>query len=212
MTNDVYGDWKVGRLITAGRRVETGFTSEDLTATREIGRYDFQWLMLSAAADQDAVLPDATTLEDGWDVVIYVPEDSVGSIDVNTFHAVTPVSLRDIIPGRAYRFTLVDNTSSAGEWFVDLLEEADKLPAERHIKNFNATTDWGSAAGGYYTISVTAATHGRGVNPVVKLEVISGADHIIVSADRLLIESNGNVKIRVPDTPNLRFAGRAVFL
>ena len=211
MTN-VYGDYSVGRLITAGRRVETGFSSEVLTATRDLTRYDYQWLKLTAAADQDAVLPDATTLVNGWDVVIYVDEDSVGSIDVNTYHAVTPVSLRDIIPGRAYKFTLIDNSDAAGEWFVDLLEEADKLPAERHITNFDATASWGTAAGGYYTITVTAATHGRGVNPSVVLEVISSTDHIVVSADRVLIESNGNVKIRVPDTPNLRFAGRAVFV
>lgn len=209
---DRYGDYQVGRTIIAGRRVDSGFSAETLSAIRELTRHDYQWLRFSNASTQDAVLPDATTLENGWQVVVDVPDTSAASVNVKTYHATTPVLLRNIIPGRAYAFTLVDNGTAAGVWHVNFLEEADTIPTERYIETFNATTDWSAASGGYHTITVSEATHGRGSNPKVTIRALSGTDYIDVMPDRILIESDGDTKIRVPEVPDLRFAGRAIFV
>lgn len=209
---DRYGDFKVGRTIEADRRVDSGFTAETLTTKKDLDRHSYQWLRITNASTQDVVLPDALTLSNGWQQTIDVPGESGASVNVKTFHAVTPVLLRNIIAGRAYEFTLVDNATDAGVWHVNFLEEADSIPAERYVFTFDATTDWGTSAGGYYTITVTAVTHTRGTNPIVVCKVKSGSDYSIASPDRTMILANGNIQIRVPETPNLRFEGQLVII
>jgi len=81
----------------------------------------------------------------------------------------------------------------------------------RYLHNFNNTTDWGTAVGGYYTITVSAVTHGMGTNPVIVIKELTGSDFITVDVDRILVLANGDTSIRVPETPNCRFAGRIVF-
>lgn len=78
----------------------------------------------------------------------------------------------------------------------------------KYALTFNATTDWGSAVGGYYTITVTAATHGRGTTPAIRVEELSGADYFRTIADQEIVRSTGNVEIKVSDSPDGRFAGR----
>ena len=103
-----------------------------------------------------------------------------------------------------------NNTASAGEWHVDFLEEADKLPAERYVDTFGATTDWGSPSNGYYTRTVTAATHVMGATPSVKVRAGAApcADVII----DISVAANGDVSIQVPQTPDLRFAGQTLIM
>ena len=209
---DKYGDFKVGRTISAGRRVNEGATALTLTAARNLDLHEYGWLRASAASTQDIVLPDATTLDMSWGVVVDVPDSSGASINVKTYHGTTPVLKRNIVPGRAYRFTCVDTSTEAGLWKVDFLEEADKIPSERYVHSFNATTDWGDVSGGYFYITVTAATHGRGAQPSVSVREIVGTEHIQVSPDRLVVEDSGNVVIRVPADPNLKFAGEMLFI
>jgi hypothetical protein len=82
-----------------------------------------------------------------------------------------------------------------------------------YIKTFNATTDWGSASGGYYTITVTAATHGWGTTPSVWLGIANGAAYDQIFVDRIEIASNGDISFRVPivnGTIDDRFIGEAI--
>ena len=206
------GDIQVGRTISAGRRLNEGFSAETISTQRNITVNDYKLLRISNATTQDVVLADATTLPNGWSVIIDVPSASGASVNVKTYDAVTPVLLKNIINGRAYEFTLLDNSTDEGVWLVNFLEEADTIPSERYISTFNATTDWGSASGGYYTITVAQTTHERGVNPVVKLQELDGADYNEVFADQLKVLANGDTAIRVTEIPDMRFAGRAVFI
>ena len=105
---------------------------------------------------------------------------------------------------------MLDAKTTAGEWKVEVISESETTAAERYVYGFTATTEWGTAAGGYYTITVTAATHGIGSNPVISVQELTGSDFIKVEADQLKIFANGNVSIRVPETPDLRFAGRII--
>ena len=81
-------------------------------------------------------------------------------------------------------------------------------PVLKYYATFNATTDWGSASGGYYTITVLAATHAVGVNPIIELfENIAGVFHD-VTPDELTVNASGDIAFRVPASPDLRFQGK----
>jgi hypothetical protein len=91
---------------------------------------------------------------------------------------------------------------------VEIVSDTVQL-VKGYEKVFNATTDWGTASGGFYTISIPASTHGQGtkvLNP--SLHIAVGADFATVHADRMLVAANGDVSFRVPSLPDLRFAGR----
>jgi hypothetical protein len=93
-------------------------------------------------------------------------------------------------------------------------EEDIALTVEQHVPHyvgiFNATTDWGSAAGGFYTITVTAAMHGKGVSPMVQTYKKSGTDYDKNEPDRVRVSSTGSVAIRVDEAPDLRFEGKII--
>jgi hypothetical protein len=78
----------------------------------------------------------------------------------------------------------------------------------KYSSTFDATTSWGAAAGGLYTITITAGTHGKGTSPDVRIEEGSGADWVRTFVDQEIVRSTGNVEIKVSDSPDGRFAGR----
>jgi len=74
------------------------------------------------------------------------------------------------------------------------------------VYDADATTAWGAAAGGFYTRTITAATHGKGVSPVVSIMEYDGTNLDVAGVDRVrIIQANGNVEIRVPEAPDGRF-------
>jgi hypothetical protein len=86
-----------------------------------------------------------------------------------------------------------------------------QLRAARHfVKNFNATTDWGTAAGGYYTITVLASAHLQGVCCEAMFYRDNAGTFIHVMVDQHTVNASGDVAFRVPAIPDLRFAGKAI--
>jgi hypothetical protein len=202
------GDVQITRTSTAQRH-DSALNAETITAQKSLARHDAQWQRLSAASGQDCVLPDATTLPPGWRVV--VDASGAATVTVKTYHATTPVTLQAVLSGRAYEFTCTNISSAAGGWHVNFLESADQIPSDRYSTTFNATTDWGSASGGYYTITVLASAHGRGTQPVPNLFELIGSDYIHVDADQVKVNgTTGDISIRVSQTPDGRFFGRLV--
>ena len=65
---------------------------------------------------------------------------------------------------------------------------------------------------GYYTITITEATHEKGTAPGVQVYEVDSTNFDLVAVDRIRINSLGDVEIRVPATPDLRFSGRVVIL
>lgn len=207
--SEIKGDLNVCRTLTAGRRVNQGLVEKTITSTEQLEIHSHYWNRLDAASAQDVVLPEADTLPLGYSIVV---EALTSTLDVKTFDVTTPVSIRTIDPGRAYQFTLVDNGDDAGEWHINFLEESDTIASPRYVETFDATTDWGAASGGYYTITIPQATHTRGTSPQVDLFELSGSDYIKVEADEVKVLANGNVEFRVPEDPDCRFAGKAVLV
>jgi len=211
MSQIIYGDLNVKRTLNADRRVNQGLSRETITSLRNVVVNDYAWLQITNASTQDVVMPDATTLANGWSIVVMADAASGASVNVKSYHAVTPVLIKNILVGRAYRFSLVDGTASAGVWHIDFLEEADLIASARYVGSFNATSDWGSPSGGYYTYTLAQSTHLRGTSPSVSL-LLGPAPYSRVGCDLLTIAANGDVAIRVPQVPDLRFAGEMILI
>ena len=206
------GEAGVGTQLYS-RSIQTGFTIEVLAASRTIdAKNDFQRLYLSCATNQDAILPDAQTLENGWSKEIECALDSTGGVLVKTYDLTTPALLKTLAPEAAIKVTLLDNSTAAGVWTVDYIQKTTNVIAERFIYGFNATTNWGTASNGYYTIEVTAVTHGMGSNPNPKLQKTVNAKYRDTFPDGggCETDASGNITFKVPESPDLRFAGRLI--
>lgn len=79
--------------------------------------------------------------------------------------------------------------------------------AQRHTQTFNATTDWGSPSAGLYTITVTAATHGKGFNPNIQVYELVSGNYELVQPNSIVINSSGDVSVSALQTPDTRFSG-----
>jgi len=212
---EIRGDLNVGRLITAGRRVNEGAIPET-SSSITLDQYSHHLLIMNVASAGTVDLPNAATIPLGWQVFVVVREASQ-NVEVRTYDAATPALLKQIIAGRAYEFTLIDQLpTGAGTWLINYVEEADLVPSERFVVTFDseivATGDWSAASGGYHTITVTEATHGRGAYPIMQLFKIESSDKIYVMPDRVLVNSAGDITFRVPTTPDLKFAGHIVII
>ena len=204
---------EVRGVLSVLSNLRQGLNIETLTAQKDLSQWSEHWHKVTASSAQDIILPDATTIPSGETARFVVQVDAGSStINVKTYHATVPVLLRAVQAGRAYEFTLVSNTTAAGLWHVNLLEEADSLASERYQHTFNATTDWGTASGGLYSIAVPASTHGRGTNPEYSVERDDGSNYLPVKVKSEIDKASGDVTIYVPEHPDLRFAGQIRFV
>ena len=204
---EVKGDMQVKRTGIFDRRADQGLRQATIVGADTLTRHSAWWQSLSAAAPQDVNLPDATTLPNGWAVVVFASGASDLTVKDNggtTIHLVES--------GNAYEFFLVDNGDADGTWYVNFLEISSEVPALRYTMTHNAVADWGAAVGGYYTITITEATHEKGTSPVPQYYETSGADQIEVIPDRSLVNASGDVSFRVPDSPDLRYAGKVIII
>jgi len=80
-----------------------------------------------------------------------------------------------------------------------------------YFEDFTAVS-WSGPSGGFYTYTVLAIDHGKGVNPGVQVYLDTSSNYDKVEVDRVRISSIGDVEIRVPDSPDLRFTGRIIIL
>lgn len=86
----------------------------------------------------------------------------------------------------------------------------DILP--RYTTTFNATTDWGSASAGLYTITIAVATHIKGTSPLVQVYETVGGANLVASATKISIAADGAVSLIVSETPDGRHVGKIVIM
>ncbi len=213
MGGNVKGDQKVGRTLYVDRRVVEGYTTKTITSPEQLNKNSAKWQSISSDAEDNVILPDATELQNGWQVV--VRNGGSATITVQTYNATTPINLQEILSGRAYEFTLIDNSTAAGGWHINFLEDSEKVVSDRFVKTFNGTSDWGTAVGGYYVITISAATHQRGTQPgLAGVFELSGSDYVEVQLGTggFIVANDGTVTIKVPEVPDLRFAGNIILV
>jgi len=172
------------------------------------GRY-FEEEDLDNAASVDFVHNYNVALSD---IRIKLYSLNTGTGELTRLTAQTTPSLDDFTiaatPGSTLTSLRVTNNTGGQEDIACVLEQGD----ERDVKTFNATTDWGSAAGGYYTITRPDSDHHKGVSPIVQVYEKVSTDYIKVEPDRVLVNSSGDVSIRVTESPDLRFEGKLVLM
>jgi len=203
----VRGDLEVCRTLTA-KRADEALVDETLTGNRQIIRHEAHWALLNGGlVDREVELPDATTLPTGWQQVIQ-NDGATNVINVREFNSTSYTgAIQDTLQpgGIACEFTLLDNSTAAGVWYVNCLESPDNLVAVKFCATFT-TGDFPAASGGYSTLTSTeiagfgASTHGRGTSPVYILqEDAGGGDWDRVLGDRERFNSSGDFSLRVAE-------------
>jgi hypothetical protein len=79
-----------------------------------------------------------------------------------------------------------------------------------YVQLFNATTDWGSPSGGFYTITIPLATHNKGNNPVIQVFELNGIDYDIVDTTIYIDSATSAISIKALQSPDSRFEGKIV--
>lgn len=204
-------------------RMNEGLDTEVLAADKALVRFDNAWKAFDAGGALRVVeLPDATTLPNGWKVVVHNVSTAGEDIEVRDYDGtftgtlmkaiLAPIAPNDTL---AYQFVLIDNATAAGVWYVIELGDSAQAAAVKFVANF-VIADFPAASGGRRELTSTqvaglgAATHGRGANPVYILQEKSGTDHDRVLVDRERMSSAGNLAIRV--SQNDSFDGRVIFV
>lgn len=82
-------------------------------------------------------------------------------------------------------------------------------PAVRHVQSFS-TLDW-ALASPYYELTVSAGTHGKGVNPSVNVYELVDGDYEQVGLV-IKISPLGDVVLQITASPDTRFNGVVVIL
>jgi len=111
--------------------------------------------------------------------------------------------------------TSVSNFTPAGTTLGEYMEAIDgalSTAGAPYSSTFDATTSWGAASGGIYTITITAGTHGKGTSPKeVTIYEDDGTNWIPAPGVIAKInKTTGDISFEVSETPDDRFAGRIV--
>ena len=202
---ELKGDLLVKNVVSS-RRTNEEMNTETITGAKTLVKNSARYQNLSAASGQDVIMPDATTIPLGWTVYIL----SAGAATLTVKKSGGSATIHTILTGKAYEFTLTGNSDAAGTWNVDFKNPMDSIPAPKATPTFDATTSWGTASGGYYSQTFTAASHGIGTTPIYQVEELSGSDYIKTLCDEEKVNASGDITIRVTESPDGRFAGRIV--
>ena len=135
---------------------------------------------------------------------------TIAPTDGNTIAWYVGQEWHDTTSGITYRAATAstdpDATVNPGTGSVWVVKDYVIAP---HEQTFNATTDWGVATGGYYEITIVAATHAKA--NIGSVQVWQGTtDFDLVMPDRVRVNVAGDVLLRVTETPDNRFAGKVV--
>lgn len=88
------------------------------------------------------------------------------------------------------------------------------VPQIRSTATFNATTDWGSASGGLYTLTISAASfHNAHANAIFQVQRGATAPfETALGMHSAKLNGDGSVTLQVCATPDARFGGRVTYI
>lgn len=132
----IKGDLEVLRKIFARRRVDEGlFNHGSLTGNITVYASTHGWHSADPnGEDRDFTLPDATCLKEGWQITIH----NNGSADSLVAKDFSTVLVENIEPNSSIVITLIDNSISAGVWFVQDLDDTSASPGFNWGRSGNA--------------------------------------------------------------------------
>lgn len=84
------------------------------------------------------------------------------------------------------------------------------VQSPNYVQMFNATTDWGAASGGFYTITIPLATHVKGSNPVIQIFELNGSDYDVVETTVFIDSATSAISFKALPSPDSRFQGKIV--
>ena len=203
----VKGDLLVKRTMTAEVRADRGLRAATIVTDETLDLNAYSWQKLKDITAADAViLPDATTLPaKGWAVVVENDATSTYSLTVKDGGAGGTIKV--VAPGEAFEFVCQSISAAAGVWHITSMEDTTVQIAARYQQDFNATSDWTAGV-----ITITGATHTRGLNPQAQVYEVSGAAETRVDLDIAYDNTTGDVTLTVPIIPDCRFQGRCVIM
>ena len=193
---EIKGNLKVLRTIDALRRVNKGLIERvSISASVTILKHSHYWQRISTndLGIQIITLPDATTIVEGWEIVI----QNFGTVDNIDIKDSAASLLKQVEIGKAYKFTLLDNATAAGIWHINFLEDSDIIASARHVQIFNATTDWGAVVNEQRSQTILQSIHTRGSNPIVQVWEGSAAPFKLVELEEAELAANGDFTLRV---------------
>lgn len=111
---EIKGDLNVGRSEFVARRSDEGLLDLGIISSNYvIDKYSHSWIASDPNGNTfDMVLPDATTLNEGWEITIENYGTGILVIKDSNSNIITKVFLK-----KAVTVTLTNNSSSAGVWF-----------------------------------------------------------------------------------------------
>lgn len=138
------GDIKILRRGIFGIRVDEGLNVETLSSNLNLNKYSKKTQSLNTGgSDRDINLPDATTLDVGWEIIIHHSGPS-NSLFIRDYSGSLLKEIAHISPAnesKIYAFQLINNTSAAGQWIIkelgDSSEDSDDVSYK--ITTTNAT-------------------------------------------------------------------------
>lgn len=94
--------------------------------------------------------------------------------------------------------------------FTDSGGSSPAVQSPNYVYTFNATTDWGVATSGFYTITTLLATHAKGSNPTIQVFELVGSDYDVVDTTTFINSITGAISIKSLESPDSRFAGKII--
>jgi hypothetical protein len=187
-------------VLNVSRRANQGLKASSLSDAYDVSALSHAWLSLDPnGANRDVVLPDATTLTNGWSVIIentadaseslVVKDNSTGNV-IKTIVSPTPVNQT-----LAYQFVLKDNSTADGVWYA--IELGD--PTIDITKYYDAfeVADWSVPSGELTTLNIAGTTHGKGNNPMWSVHNDTGSK--VYCHDEVVNVANGNITLTITE-------------
>jgi len=116
MSHEFKGDVLIKRSMFSARRSDEGLMDHGLlSGTITLDKYAFAWQSADPnGANRTINLPDATTLEEGWQTTIH----NKGSANYLEIKDNSGAILDNVLAGEASEVTLIDNSTIAGSWYI----------------------------------------------------------------------------------------------
>lgn len=121
----VIGNFEATRIVK-GHRFQDKTENVTISGTYQTNTYSPGKLIFQTSPGNSTVrLPDALTVELGWELDVFISSSSTANLTVETFTGTPIVTL---FAGESFRFQNIDNTTPAGNWYSVFKETSATSP------------------------------------------------------------------------------------